>query len=86
MYQPTVSRSLKSTIEDASDEEYDPFNQTASSQDLQHTAIIKQKKFVIFECMIDELLTMVRCTKCNLSLQEVKNHSMGSNLHSEIKC
>ena len=39
----------KSTIEDTSDEEYDAFNETASSQDLQHTDIIKQNTYVVFD-------------------------------------
>ena len=47
------------------DPDYDPVNITTSSQE-DATDIISEKKFVVFESMIDELFNLIRCPTCNL--------------------
>ena len=69
------------------DSDYDPANTTASSQeDANSTDIISEKKYVVFESMIDELIKLVRCATCNLPVEKTKKSVMGTSLHCKLWC
>ena len=67
------------------DPDYDPVNITTSSQE-DATDIISEKKFVVFESMIDELFNLIRCPTCNLPVEKRKKSVLGTSLHCKLLC
>lgn len=66
------------------------FHLPSSSSDedttIKMTDIIGEKKYVVYESMIDELCKLVRCPRCGSLSKNVIKRSMGTSVHCKIYC
>ena len=74
-----------STIDDQDDSEFVQFDDSTSSHEETHN-LLKSKKYVVFESMIDKLLKFVSCPTCNHCVGKIEKVSMGTSLHCKIFC
>ncbi|XP_057291883.1 uncharacterized protein LOC130614472 [Hydractinia symbiolongicarpus] len=77
-----------SQLEDAigEDKEYVPGN-CSTEDDMEEDKIdlIKAKKFVVYESMLEQLFSFVRCPECNSSVTVEKSH-VGTSMHCKFTC
>lgn len=50
------------------------------------TDYMKDEKFVVFESMLDQLFTRVRCDKCFLPVSNVSRSKLGTSIHCKLYC
>ena len=74
-----------SVMEDPEDSDYMPDNRSFVNSK-QEIDIIEDRKYVVFESMLDDLFKLARCPLCNTSIKNVTKCSMGTSLHCTLKC
>ena len=96
---PTTSSPIKSTentvndtfsfcdskIQSDDDSEYFP---DCSFEDVGNTGsdIINEKKFVVFEGMLDKLFKLIICQKCHLPAENITKSILGTSIHCKLYC
>ena len=77
----------ESQIQSDDDSEYLPdCSNCENIEEKSTTDIIKEKKFVVYEGMLDQLFKLVACRQCHLPAENIIKSHLGTSIHCKLYC
>eukprot|EP00111_Clytia_hemisphaerica_P000057 TCONS_00000137-protein len=84
--QDSISQPDLSFVHDKDDPDYEPSVIENSNREEVKIDILNDEKFVVYEGMLDQLVSCLRCKVCALPVDEIKKIKLGTSIHYKIFC